>query len=88
MNEVKQLERVRLDEIGMYLKAIAFEYGDIDNRQMSILITRNFKVLCTEQDVDNYEVLEQYHNARIEEDYELEARRDKYFRSLNTPNPY
>lgn len=88
MNEVKQLERVRLDEIGMYLKAITLEYGDIDNRQMSILITKNFKVLCTEQDVDNYEVLEQYHNARIEEDYELEARRDKYFRSLNTPNPY
>lgn len=88
MNEVKQLERVRLDEIGMYLKAITLEYGDIDNRQMSILITKNFKVLCTEQDVDNYEVLEHYHNARIEEDYELEARRDKYFRSLNTPNPY
>lgn len=88
MNKVKELERVRLDELGMYLKAINLEYGSVDNREMSILITKNFKVLCTEQDVYNYEVLEHYHNAKIEEDYELEARRDKYFRSLNTPNPY
>lgn len=87
MKKVNQRERVRLDEIGLYLRTIQLDYKPEDNQEMADLITQHFNVLCLVEDVEHYLELEHDLNI-IKEDYELEDRRAKYFSELGLRNPF
>jgi hypothetical protein len=85
--KVNSRERVRLDEIGLYLRTIQLDYKPEDNQEMADLITQHFNVLCLVEDVEHYLELEHDLNI-INEDYELEDRRAKYFSELGLRNPF
>ena len=73
-------ERVRIDELGLYIRTITVDYGNISTQEMADLITHFFNVLCLEEDIINYK--------SISYDWELESRREEYFNSINRINPY
>jgi hypothetical protein len=85
MKKVKQRERVRMDEIGLYLRTIQLDYKPEDNQEMADLITQHFNVLCLVEDIEHYLELEHNH---IIQDYELDSRRAKYFSQLGLRNPF
>jgi len=87
MKRVKQRERIRLDEIGLYLRTIQLDYKPEDNQEMADLITQHFNVLCLVEDIQHYLELEHNHTI-INEDYELDSRRAKYFSQLGLRNPF
>jgi hypothetical protein len=78
--------RVRMDEIGLFLKTIELDYCPKDNEERAQLITDNFPVICLKEDVDKYE--ERLNKTFIEEDWELEGRRHTYLQSLGVNNSY
>ena len=84
MEEINNLPRVRVDEIGMYLKTIELDYQPSNNIERAELITTHFNVCCLPEDIDHYEMLHQ----ELARDYELSARREAYFRELGTYNPF
>jgi hypothetical protein len=73
-------DRVRIDELGLYIRTITIDYGNISTQEMADLITHYFNVICLEEDVIKYE--------SIANDWELESRREEYFSSINRINPY
>jgi len=54
---VKRHKKVELNEIGFYLKLINQEYGQCSNLRYAQLIEQEFDLVCTEQDVNNYQQL-------------------------------
>mgnify|MGYP003633215417 CR=1 FL=1 len=65
---------VQVNEIGSMLRQVTRDYG-IPGHHYSALaraIQRNFSVLCTSQDIKDYEGL------HVKENYELEGRRLSY----------
>lgn len=84
MEEINNLPRVRVDEIGMYLKTIELDYQPKDNMERAELITTHFNVCCLPEDIEHYEML----HRELARDYELAARREGYFRELGTYNPF
>ena len=80
----KTLERVKIEELGLYLKAIYLQYGEKSHKEYSELVSKEFNVICTEQDVENLHLAE----LNLKQDFELIAMRTEYFRNLNKPNPY
>jgi hypothetical protein len=83
---IESKPRVRIDEIGLYLKTIELDYCPKDNEERASLITENFPVLCLKEDVDQYE--ERVTKNFIEENWELDARRHNFIQSLGIGNPY
>jgi hypothetical protein len=84
MEKINNLPRVRVDEIGMYLKTIELDYQPKDNTERAELITTHFNVCCLPEDIEHYEML----HRELARDYELTARREGYFRELGTYNPF
>lgn len=84
MEKVNNLPRVRIDEIGMYLKTIELDYQPSNNTERAELITTHFNVCCLPEDIEHYEML----HRELARDYELAARREAYFRELGTHNPF
>lgn len=84
MKDVKDLPRVRQDEIGMFLRAIELDYSPNSNEERAELVTTHFDVLCLVEDIEHYEML----HRELARDYELAARREAYFRELGTHNPF
>jgi len=84
MEEINNLPRVRVDEIGMYLKTIELDYQPSNNIERAELITTHFNVYCLPEDIEHYEML----HRELARDYELAARREGYFRELETYNPF
>ena len=82
---VESKPRVRMDEIGLYLRTIQLDYKPEDNQEMADLITQFFNVLCLVEDIEHYLQLEHNH---IIQDYELDSRRAKYFSQLGLRNPF
>ena len=76
-------DRVRIDELGLYIRTITIDYGNICTQEMADLITHYFNVLCLPEDIEEYINLQQ-----VNRDYELENRREEYFNSINRINPY
>jgi hypothetical protein len=85
MNNTQNKPRVRLDEIGLYLRTIQADYKPETNQEMADLITQHFNVLCLVEDIEHYLELEHNH---IIQDYELDSRRAKYFSQLGLRNPF
>lgn len=88
MNNTNTRRRVTLDELGLYLRTIELDYKPQDNQERADLISQFFNVLCYKEDVDHYEQLTHRHEEIIQQDWELESRREEYFKSLNTFNPF
>ena len=84
MKKIKDLPKIRQDEIGMYLKAIELDYKPQNNQERAELITTHFHVLCLVEDIEHYEEL----HAQLNRDYELISRREEYFKELGTFNPF
>jgi hypothetical protein len=80
--ESKIRERVKLHDLGLYLRTIELDYNPKNNQERADLITQFFNVICLKEDVDNYEL--HYHNH----DWELESRREEYFNKLERHNPF
>jgi hypothetical protein len=73
MKNTKKLKKVKLNELGFYLKLINQEFGNKTNTEYAKLIEENFGIECTEKDICNYESL------HIElEDYEKLSRMAKF----------
>jgi len=81
---VESKPKVRMDEIGLYLRTIQLDYKPEDNQEMADLITQHFNVLCLVEDIEHYLELEHH----IIQDYELDSRRAKYFSQLGLRNPF
>ena len=75
--------RVQMQELGVFLRTIEIDFKPQNNAERAQLITEYFPVLCLEEDVDKYEML-----SNIQEDYELESRRESYFQSIGKINPF
>lgn len=83
MKDIQAKPRVKISEIGLFLKTIEIDYKPKDNQERAELITKYFPVLCLKEDVDRYEML-----SNIQEDYELESKRESYFQSIGKINPF
>jgi hypothetical protein len=88
MEEKITKRRVTLDELGLYLRTIELDYKPQDNQERADLISQFFNVLCYKEDVDHYEQLSHRHQEYLQQDWELESRREEYFKSLNIINPF
>jgi hypothetical protein len=82
MSKVKKIKRVRMDELGLYLNTIELDHKPRTNKERAELVTKYFNVKCLEEDVDNYEKLLREYDYIVQEDYELESRRQEYFSHL------
>jgi len=83
----QSLQKVRIDDIGLFLKTIEIDYKPKDNQERADLISEHFNVLCTLEDVEEYEMMQEHYNESLE-DYELVGRRDSFFRSISEENPF
>lgn len=81
-------ERVRMDEIGLYLKTIELDYRPKDNEERANLITEHFPVLCLEEDIEQYEEMMYYNDQILNEDWETTSRRESYAQQLGVRNSF
>lgn len=69
MKNTTEAKRIEVAEIGFYLRLVRQEYGIQTTQQYADLITEDFNILCTKQNIEDYERL------HIEmEDYEKLSR--------------
>ena len=69
MKNTLNIKKIKVEELGFYLRLVKSEYGIKSNEIYADLITENFNLLCTVEDIENYERL------HIEmEDYEKLSR--------------
>jgi len=73
MKNIKTHKKIELNEIGFYLRLIHQEYGQCSNLRYAQLIEENFDLVCTEQDVNNYQEL----HVQLE-DFEKASRMIQY----------
>lgn len=57
MKSTIEFRKIEVAEIGFYLRLVRQEYGIKSNKQYAKLITEDFNIKCTEQDIENYERL-------------------------------
>lgn len=81
-------ERVRMDEIGLYLKTIELDYRPKDNEERANLITEHFPVLCLEEDIEQYEEMMYYNDQILNEDWETTSRRESFAQQLGVRNSF
>lgn len=82
-----QKQKIRIDDIGLFLKTIEIDYKPKDNQERADLISEHFNVLCTLEDVEEYEMMQEHYEESLE-DWELDGRRDNFFRSISERNPF
>jgi hypothetical protein len=82
MKDIQAKPRVKISEIGLFLKTIEIDYKPKNNQERAELITKYFPVLCLQEDVDRYEMF----CSNPQEDYELLNRREEYFKSIGKTN--
>lgn len=75
MSELKQgrRERVKLSDMGLYLRLIYMDYKPKNNEETAKLISENFNVECFTEDIDSYEAL-----YICNEDYEKLSRMTEF----------
>ena len=71
--KTKVLPRVKMEDIGLYIKTIRQDYKIKDAEQLADLITKCFAVKCEEVDVLHYEGLH-----IVWDDYERMSREIEY----------
>jgi len=81
-------ERVKQSDIGLYLRTIYQEFKTDDIQELADLVSHYFNVDCDISDVLKYYESAEIYKNYIADDFELDSRREEYFRSINTPNPF
>jgi hypothetical protein len=83
-------ERVKLEELGLYIRTINIDYKPKNNKELANLISEHFNLICLEIDIEQHYVLYEHYEelSKIDEDYELDFRREEYFRNLGKSNPF
>lgn len=86
----KNLEEVKLEDLGLYIRTISIDYKPKNNKKMAELISDHFSVICTEENIEHYNILYEHHEELVQhhEDFELESRRESYFKSQGVSNPF
>lgn len=65
---------VKISDLGDMLKMISLVYPKIkDSENLAILVSKNFEVICTKEDIEGY-----YKQLIQTEDFELESRKQEY----------
>ena len=72
-NETINLPKVQMKDIGLYIRTIQLDNYPDSPTQLALLITENFNVSCTLEDIIRYESLHFIH-----EDYEKVSREVEY----------
>ena len=72
---ITQRERVKVEDVGVYLKLIQMDYQCDSDDQLATLISEQFNVDCREQDIQAYENL---YKLKEFEDYEKLSRMAEY----------
>lgn len=74
LKEKSKKSEVQLNQLGDMLKLVALEYPNVTSaKELSILISEGFNVICTENDILGY-----HEQFIIHEDFELENRKQEY----------
>ena len=73
MEQIKLLPKVKMEDMGLYLKTLANDFNLKDAETTAELITEHFGVKCKEEDVLHYQGLH-----IVTEDYERMSRDVEY----------
>lgn len=76
MNLIENRERVKIEDIGLYLRLIHMDYLPVNNEELAELISENFNVDCVARDIEMYEKL--HIEYQEDEDYEKLSRMMEY----------
>lgn len=76
MNLIENRERVKIEDIGLYLRLIHMDYLPVNNEELAELISENFNVDCIARDIEMYEKL--HIEYQEDEDYEKLSRMMEY----------
>lgn len=57
MKNTLNIKKIEIGELGFYLRLVKSEYGIKSNEIYADLITENFGLLCTVEDIEDYERL-------------------------------
>lgn len=49
-------DKVELSTIGIYIRTVSLDHSYKDNKELAELIQDTFGVICTREDVDNYQM--------------------------------
>lgn len=74
--KVKKQEKVKINEIEIYLKILTMDHQFDNNNQIAETISKEFNVDCTINDINKY--YEMYINNNHQEDYEKLSRMIEY----------
>jgi hypothetical protein len=85
--ETQNFPRVQMEDLGLYLTTIQAEFQPRTRQEMADFISHYFKVICLPEDIVHYEELHAHHK-KIEQDWELESRREAHFQKLGLQNPF
>ena len=85
--KTQSLQKVNIGDIGVFLRTIEIDYKPKDNQHRADLISEHFNVICTLEDIEEYEMAHEHFQEMVE-DWELEGRRDTFFRSMSEQNPF
>lgn len=74
--KIDDLQRVKVEDIGLYIKVIRKDYSPTTNKELARLITEHFKIDCKVMDISHYEGLcmsqiEDYERASREVEYNI-----------------
>jgi hypothetical protein len=89
--KTKKRERVKIEDLGLYIRTIQIDHKIEDNQELADLVTQYFNVLCLEEDIEYYMELHYQHEefrTILNEDFETSSRRHQYFQELRTYNPF
>jgi len=82
MTNIKKLDVLEMNELGMMISVIQLDYQPENNEKMANLIEEHFNVKCTIEDINHYEFLHKEHEIMIKEDFELTSKRHAFFHNL------
>lgn len=64
-------EKVLIQNLGTYIRVIQMDYNPKNNEELAELISQEFNVVCTEEDIEHYEELCEEHEFLMQS-YDLE----------------
>lgn len=83
MKKTLNLKKVDQKDLYLFYTLIRKDHTTKNNKEIALLITENFNVICTESDIKNFNVKQQEEERRFkfDEDFELESRKFQTFNS-------
>ncbi len=69
---MKKSKKVRMEDIGLYIRTITMDYNPKNQKELAELISEQFDVICTEEDIAHYDELNEQLMDQWEEFESLE----------------